>query len=275
MYVLIASLIVLFTGMLGYMFAQAFGKSIIAEEIVLDSLPLPFDGFRILFITDIHRRRLPSVELSRLKNRVDAVFVGGDITEKNSPLERLADNMALLASIAPVYAVHGNHDYRANTPIVDNILRGNGVRLLVNENEAIERREATLWLTGLDYPKNGGKIAYAPLPPLPFSDTDQPCRIILVHDPLWLSQCATLPADLVLAGHTHGGQIILPLIGRRHIETFYHTYDAGRFKWPKDDGGKSFAQVLISRGFGTSHLPLRWGSPAQMHILTLRRGTTA
>ncbi|KGE17849.1 metallophosphoesterase [Paenibacillus wynnii] len=276
MYVLLAGLIVLFTGILGYMIAQAFGKSIIAEEIVLDSLPLSFDGFRILFITDIHRRRLPSAQLSRLKNRVDAVFLGGDLTEKNSPLVRLAHNMKLLVSIAPVYAVHGNHDYRANTPIVDNILRGNGVRLLINENVAIERPDATLWLTGVDYPKNGGKIAYAPLPPLPYSDTNQPCRIILVHDPMWLSQRSSVPADLVLAGHTHGGQIILPFIGRsKRIETFYHTYHSGRFRWPKGDGGNSFAQLLISRGFGTSHLPLRWGSPAQMHILTLRRDTSA
>ncbi|MCL6602414.1 MAG: metallophosphoesterase [Paenibacillus sp.] len=262
--------------MLGLMVAKAFGREIITEEIVLNSLPQPFDGFRILFITDIHRRRLPSKQLSLLKSKVDVVFVGGDLTERNSPLERLDYNMTLLASIAPTYAVHGNHDYKANITIVDNIIRSKGVRLLQDENVAIERQDTTLWLTGVDYPKSGGKIAYAPLPPLPFSETDHPCRIILVHDPLWLSQCSSMPADLVLAGHTHGGQIILPFIGRsKRIESFYHTYDAGTFEWPKGDNNKDFAKVLISRGFGTAHLPLRWGSPAQMHVLTLRRGTSA
>jgi len=98
----------------------------------------------------------------------------------------------------------------------------------------------------------------------------------MVHDPLWLSQRSSVPADLVLAGHTHGGQLILPFIGRsRRIEEFYHTYDAGAFLWPKGDGSEGFAKVMISRGFGTSHLPLRWGSPAEMHILTLRRAPSA
>ncbi|WP_410515151.1 metallophosphoesterase [Paenibacillus sp. BR2-3] len=255
----------------GLMIVQAYGKEIIAEEIVLDSLPEPFDGFRILFITDIHRRRLPSAKLSLLKGRVDAVFLGGDLTEKDSPLERFADNIALLVSIAPLYAVHGNHDHKANTPVVDNIIRGRGGHLLLDENVAFVREDTTLWLTGVDYPRSSGKISYAPLPPLPFSESENPCRIILVHDPLWLSQSGSVPGDLVLAGHTHGGQIILPFIGRRHVEAFYRTYDAGMFQWPKGDGTKAFAKVLISRGFGTSHLPLRWRSPAQMHVLTLRR----
>lgn len=250
---------------------EAFGSDIIAEEIVLDTLPESFDGFRILFITDIHRRRLPVGKLSTLKGEIDAVLLGGDLTEKNSPLERLADNLSLLVSIAPLYAVHGNHDYKANTPIVDNIIRGNGGRLLVDENVALVKEESLIWLTGVDYPKIGGKKAYASLPPLPYSAGENPFRIILVHDPLWLSQCKTIQADLVLSGHTHGGQLILPFIGRRHIEEFYHTYDAGLFQWPKGEDTKDFAKVLISRGFGTSHLPLRWGSPAQMHILTLRR----
>ena len=276
LYIILAGLFLFITAGIGIMIAQAFGRRIIAEEIVLSSLPVAFEGFRILFITDIHRRRLPSNLLSPLKDNIDAVFVGGDMTEKNSPLERLSDNMALLASIAPVYAVHGNHDYRANITIVDNIIRDKGVRLLLDENEAIEKDNATLWLTGVDYPKKGGKIAYAPLPPLPYSETNQPCRIILVHDPLWLSLRTSVPADLVLAGHTHGGQIILPLIGRsKRIEPFYHTYDAGRFEWPTGDARNAFAKVLISRGFGTAHLPLRWGSPAQMHILTLHRETSA
>lgn len=236
---------------------------------MLEKLPSAFDGFRILFITDIHRRVLPTTLLSPLKGKVDAVFLGGDITEKNSPLTRLSDNMSLVASIAPTYVVHGNHDYRANVSLVDNIIRSSGAKLLMDENMAIEREGSTLWITGVDFPKKGGNKSYAPLPPLTRSEADA-CRIILVHDPLWLSERLTVPADLVLAGHTHGGQVILPFIGHRHVETFYHKYDAGIFQWPRGDGSKGFAKLLISRGFGTAHLPLRWGSPAEMHILILR-----
>lgn len=254
------------------MIFQAFRSRIIAEEIVLESLPVPFDGFRILFITDIHRRRLPAALLTPLTGMVDAVLAGGDLTEDGSPLPRLADNMALLASIAPLYAVHGNHDYRADTIEVDQIIRSSGGHLLIDENVVFVRQDATLLVTGVDYPPRGGKHAYAPLPAPPRSSRDDCCRIVLVHDPFWLKQYPEVPADLVLAGHTHGGQVVLPFIGRRHIEAFYRHFSAGFFQWPKAGGDKrSLAKVLISRGFGTAHLPLRWGSPAEIHVLTLRR----
>ncbi|WP_195724301.1 metallophosphoesterase [Paenibacillus monticola] len=254
------------------MVISAFGKRIIAEEIFLDSLPQAFEGFRILFITDIHRRLLPQALMLSLKGHVDAVFLGGDITEKNNPMNRLLSNMALVTSIAPTYAVHGNHDYNANTSVVDNIIRKSGAVLLVDENVAIERAGGTLWLTGVDFMVKRGKSAYPPLPPLAVSDTA--CRIILVHDPVWLSQRSSVPADLVLAGHTHGGQVVFPFFGRRHVETFYQEYDAGWFILPKGDESKTFAKLLISRGFGTAHLPLRFRSPAEIHVLTLRNSTS-
>jgi uncharacterized protein len=255
------------------MVSNAFKNRIITEEIILKSLPDVFDGFRILFITDIHRRRLPSALLTPLKGKVDAVLLGGDLTEKNSPLNRLADNMNLVTSIAPTYVVHGNHDYRANISLVDQIIRGSGAKLLMDENVSIEREGVFLWLTGVDFPKKGGNTSYRPLPRLKTyaSSIDDICRIILVHDPLWLSKRQSVPADLILAGHTHGGQVILPFLGQRHVENFYHKYDAGMFQWPRRDGTGRDAKLLISRGFGTSHLPIRWGSPAEMHVLTLRK----
>lgn len=253
------------------MVIAAFKKNIIAEEIFLPSLPEAFDGFSILFITDIHRRRLPETLLAPLKGKVDAVFLGGDLTEKGSPIDRLVNNMSLAASIAPVYAVHGNHDYRANTSLVDNIIRGSGAKLLIDENVTLERETASVILTGVDFPQKGRKSTYAPLPPLP-GDKAACCRIILVHDPLWLSMQTTVPADLVLAGHTHGGQVVLPFIRQWHADPFYRHYNAGSYQLERGDGlGK--VKLLISRGFGTAHLPLRWGSPAEMHVLTLRKGT--
>jgi predicted MPP superfamily phosphohydrolase len=251
------------------MVINAFKKNIIAEEIFLETLPQAFDGYRILFITDIHRRKLPVEMLSALIGKVDSVFAGGDLTEKNSSLERLADNMKLLVSIAPTYAVHGNHDYKAEISLVDEIIRSSGARLLLDENVVIKREGAEVWLTGVDFPKKGGKIAYVPLPPLP-QEGDATCRIFLVHDPMWLSQRSTVPGELVLAGHTHGGQVVIPLIGGKRVESFYSMYNAGMYQWPRKDGSKGFAKVLISRGFGTAHLPIRWNSPAEMHVLTLR-----
>ncbi|ASA22947.1 metallophosphoesterase [Paenibacillus donghaensis] len=250
------------------MVAEAFGKQIIAEEIVLYSLPEALDGFRILFISDIHRRTLPAAMLSSL-GHVDAVFLGGDLTERNSPLERLRMNMKLVTSIAPTYAVHGNHDYRADIGKVDDIIHSSGAVLLRDRNTVIEHGGGQLWLTGVDFPATGGKKGYAPLPPLP-PGSEGSCRIILVHDPLWLSERGPQPANLILAGHTHGGQVVLPFIGHGHVDNFYRTYNAGWYEWPQVGAAGARAQLLISRGFGTAHLPLRWGSPAEMHVLTLR-----
>ncbi|WP_187355258.1 metallophosphoesterase [Paenibacillus tengchongensis] len=252
---------------LALMVVKAFATDIIAEEITLSGLPPAFDGFRILLITDIHRRRLPQAKLSHLKGNVDAVFLGGDMSEKGNPLTRLIANMAFAASLAPVYAVHGNHDYKAGITLVDNVLRGYGIDLLQDENRVLRRGSDQLALTGVDFPRTGGTKAYAPLPGLP-ADL---FRIILVHDPLWLSTQDTVPADLILAGHTHGGQVVLPLLGRRHVEPFYREYSAGTYFIPRTEGAEPSVPLLISRGYGTSHLPLRWGSPAELHVLTLRR----
>ncbi|WP_198015839.1 metallophosphoesterase [Paenibacillus sp. HW567] len=266
-FVIVCAFLPIAVGML--MLAAAFRNQIIAEEIFLESLPQEFDGFRILFISDIHRRRLPKRLLEPMKGKVDIVLLGGDMTDKGGSISRLSDNMKLAASLAPAYAVHGNHDYRANTALVDDILRGSGVRLLIDENIIIEHEGAELLLTGVDFPPKGGKRAYAPLPS-PTPSEAQLFRIILVHDPLWLTQQTGPPADLILAGHTHGGQIVLPFVGHRHVDPFYREYNAGHYVLPRKDGSGKEAKLLISRGFGTAHLPLRWGSPAEMHVLTLR-----
>ncbi|KUP20388.1 metallophosphoesterase [Paenibacillus sp. DMB5] len=267
-----AAALLLGLGIIGaIMVFSAFGRNIIAEEIFLAGLPPEFDGYRILFITDIHRRRLPEALLAPLAGKVEAVFLGGDITEKGNPLTRLADNMKLAASLAPVYAVHGNHDYKAKTNLADNIIRASGARLLMDENVLIEHQGGKLLLTGVDFPRQGGKKGYAPLPAVPSREAAY-FRIILVHDPLWLSSQDSVPADLILAGHTHGGQVVLPFGLQMHADPFYRTYNAGKFSIPRKDGSGAQAKLLISRGFGTAHLPLRWRSPAEIHVLTLRQG---
>ncbi|WNS44467.1 metallophosphoesterase [Paenibacillus sp. MMS20-IR301] len=251
------------------MVAGAFRSRIIAEEIVLAGLPGGFDGYRILFITDIHRRRLPAALLEEYRGELDAVFLGGDLTEKGVPLKRLRNNLALAASLAPVYAVHGNHDYQAEIRLVDQLIRSSGARLLVDENVKLECSGAEIVLTGVDFPRTGGKRAYHALPPVTARD-DGAFRIILVHDPLWLAQQKEVPADLILAGHTHGGQVVLPFIASRHADEFYRHYNAGMYDLPAYGNDTYQPKMLISRGFGTAHLPLRWGSPAEMHLLTLR-----
>lgn len=252
----------------GGMAASAFGRGVTEAEVRLRRLPAAFDGMTILFITDIHRRKLPASLFAPLRERAGLVLVGGDLTERGVPLDRVRSNMELLASVAPVYAVHGNHDYRADTEQLDRAVKESGARLLADENTPLRRGGETLWLTGIDFPRRGSR-AYGPLPALP-PEEGQACRIVLVHDPLWLSMQERVPAELVLCGHTHGGQIRLPVLGARHADPFYRRYESGWHTWRGRSEAEP-AQVLISRGFGTAHVPLRLRCPAEFHLLTLRR----
>ncbi|KAA9007192.1 metallophosphoesterase [Paenibacillus spiritus] len=259
--------------LLGWMYALAHGGRLIEQELTLEELDRSFDGLQLLLVTDIHSRRLPERLIAPVRGRAAAVLAGGDLTELDNKLERMKANMRLLASVAPVYAVSGNHDVKVTPSEFEEVLRKTGIRLLKDENIVLaEGRDTRLWLTGIDYPKRGVGRSAAPPPHLPpGSAADN--RIILVHDPIWLEGREKVPADLVLSGHTHGGQIVLPVLGRRHVkEAFYRRYSAGLFRWPDRPDGSGATRVFISRGYGTAHLPFRWGSPAEIHLLTLRSG---
>ncbi len=254
--------------LIGRMIIEALRNKVMPIEIEMDRLPCSFDGSRILLITDIHRRKLPKHLLTSLKGQVDWVFLGGDMTEKNVPMSRVENNMKLLRRVAPVYAVHGNHDYEAKTASLDYILEQCDVELLMNRNVRLDKDGAHVWLTGMDYPPFR-KRSYPALPKLPVHEMET-CRIVLVHDPAWINRYSIKPADLTLSGHTHGGQINLPFFGLIQLDKEYHNIACGLFQWKQPHALVKTARMLVSRGFGYRHLPLRLRCPAEMHLITLR-----
>ncbi|MEC0089795.1 metallophosphoesterase [Paenibacillus macquariensis] len=250
------------------MINEALRNKVSPIEIEMDRLPTSFDGSRILLITDIHRRKLPESLLMALHGQVDWVFLAGDIMEKNVPLGRVEANMKLLRRVAPVYAVHGNHDYKAKISSLDNMLEQCDIELLMNSNVRLDKNGDHVWLTGMDYPPFR-KRSYPALPKLPVHEMET-CRIVLVHDPAWANRYSVKPADLTLAGHTHGGQINLPFIGLISLDKEYHHIACGLFQWNQPNAVVKTATMLVSRGFGYRHLPLRLRCPAEMHLITLR-----
>ncbi|GAB6990337.1 metallophosphoesterase [Paenibacillus pini] len=238
------------------------------REIKLENLPSAFDGSRIFFISDIHRRELSAEKLQEWKGLVDWVIVGGDIMERNVPLRRVDDNIGVLSSLAPVYAVYGNHDYKADPVGLEHILNHHGVTLLKDENVNLELGGEHICLTGVDYP-HLKRNDYNPLPPIQ-EDVKDVCRIVLVHDPMWITCYPELPAELILAGHTHGGQITMPFFGPIRLNGFYRKYASGMFSWNQPKANVQHPQMLISRGFGTRRIPFRLCCPAEMHVLTLK-----
>ncbi|MHA2853721.1 metallophosphoesterase [Paenibacillus lautus] len=264
----IAGAAALGAGAIGWMRVEARGYRLREEEVVSERIPRSFDGFRMLFITDIHRRQLSEEKLLSNISSVDCVLLGGDITEKGVPLERLRHNMSVLARIAPVYAVLGNHDLYAGKDAVRKVLRESGVILMNDKTVTLKRDDECLVLSGVRQPASRKH----PYTKFRGNAAEDQYHIILVHDPIWLKGKEETHGDLLLAGHTHGGQIVLPIAGAVRLERFYKKYKSGWYTLPRKAGESvQSSRLLISRGFGTSHIPLRLKCPAEYHVITLRK----
>lgn len=261
-------LLIILVVLLYRMRSEAFRSQLSEEQIEIDNLPVSWHGTKILFISDLHRRTISEDFIEVIRDRhVELVLVGGDMTEKGVPLERVRHNMTLLRKIAPMYAVHGNHDYKGDYRQLDIVLQQAGVHILDNEAVWLEKDGHGVWLVGVDDVRTGRDQMR-----LAFSEPMfQPaCTLLLIHDPVIVKRLKEEPADLILAGHTHGGQIRLPIYGPIIASEFYRQYSAGLYHVNRNVRGAAFrTKLFISRGFGTSHFPLRLNCPAEAHIITL------
>ncbi|RXZ76892.1 metallophosphoesterase [Paenibacillaceae bacterium] len=260
-------------GLLIYWMAMEAGKvKINVEELWLARLPESFDGTRLFFITDIHRRTIPDslIQLSQDEGGADLVLIGGDLTEKKVPLSRTRANMRKLVEIAPVYAVYGNHDYDDDHRQLDVLLGEEGIRVLVNESVMLEQSDgSSLRLAGVDDPITERARVREALQ----DNQEAGCTILLAHDPVLASRLGNADIDLVLSGHTHGGQIALPFLGPVLRSPTILKYCKGWFKMPdRKSAGMPPIRLFVSNGFGTSKLPLRLMAPAQTHLFILRKG---
>jgi predicted MPP superfamily phosphohydrolase len=180
------------------------------HDIALPRLPAGFDGFTILQISDLHidmnqqaMRRLAEL-LPDL--RYDLCVLTGDYRGKTyGPFEATIEGMARLRKhlVGPIYGVLGNHDTLRMAPALEEM----GIRMLVNEAEPLLRDGQRLHLAGIDdahyYRVDNIEKAAAQIP-------DGECSILLSHTPEIYRQAAHADFDLLLCGHTHGGQICLP-----------------------------------------------------------------
>ncbi|AZN40692.1 metallophosphoesterase [Paenibacillus albus] len=243
------------------------------QSVELQRLPASFDGTNLLFISDIHRRHIPNqmIEKFMAAGGADLVLIGGDIRETKVPLERTRSNIQKLARIAPVYLVYGNHDYDEDMRALEVMLAEERVRVLVNESVVLEQRDGSrIRLAGVDDPRT--RRDRLPLALSEPEDGSELCTIVLAHAPILATRMpADAAVDLMLAGHTHGGQIALPFYGpvlRRKSDS---EYIRGWFELAnKATTGPKLTRLFVSCGFGTSGLPIRFMTPPELHRITLR-----
>ena len=255
MVIFIIIVFILGVGLLIYMLREAFLNNVVKHELLFPDFPESFEKVTLFFISDIHRRTISDKIINTIKGNADIVIIGGDLTEKGVPLNRVKENLAKLKQIGPVYFVWGNNDYEINYHELDAILLDYGVKVL--DNTAIVFESATgekLSLLGVDdMNQQRDRLDLALL-----DAEEQSFKILTSHYPAIIEKIRPEhEIRLVLSGHTHGGQI--------HI-LGYSPYKRGMVTKLIN------TTLLISNGYGTTTVPLRLGAPAECHLITIRNG---
>ncbi|WP_224959737.1 metallophosphoesterase [Geomonas subterranea] len=251
-----------------YLYYQKVSVAVRRYRVPVQNLPTGFHGFTILHITDLHGKEFGERGESLLAIlrglSFDLVAVTGDLVLRTAP--SLSPALELVRGIgrfskSPVFSVSGNHEWRAQLASQVNAkLEQAGVRVLKNEAEMLQRGEDRLWVVGVDEPVTGrASLTEA----LPHADARAP-RLLLAHAPHLFPQAAQAGVDLMLVGHTHGGQIRFPLIGAPYIPSmgYLPKWDYGLYRQ-----GKS--TMIVNGGLGESWFPIRFNNPPEVALVTL------
>jgi predicted MPP superfamily phosphohydrolase len=237
-------------------------------DIFIRDLPGRFDGFRITQLTDLHHSRIVGidqvrrvVELAR-NTKPDLFVLTGDYTTTyRRYVEPCAEALGALSAPEGVWAILGNHDHYTDPELTARALVRHKITVLNNANTSIKRGPDVLQLAGIDdWSWNGTDWQRA------FYGLD-PRRptVLLSHQPGVFDLMEAEAASLILSGHTHGGQIKLPLIGApARFVTQHLKYDSGLFK-------RDQSQLYVSRGTGVIGLPVRLGVKPEIAVLRLRQ----
>jgi predicted MPP superfamily phosphohydrolase len=244
---------------------------IVPVSLVLPRLDSRFDGYRVALISDIHADAWMSPgRLLKLVNLVNAeepglVVITGDFATFSRLWSLIRHVPGLVTPLrrlrAPdgAFAVLGNHDYRTNVQVVRRVLAASGITELRNTVRSLHRDEAALHLCGVDSALEGVTNLDRVLEGLP----EEGAAILLAHEPDFAdTSAATGRFDLQLSGHSHGGQMSVPLLGPIVLPRLSRRYPSGLYRIC----GMS---LYTNRGLG-SHPRLRFNCRPEITILTLR-----
>src|SRR5882757_3069935 len=248
---------------------------IVPRTIQINRLPEAFRGYRIVQISDIHLEEWTEPSFLKLVihriNRLapDLVLFTGDFSSFGPFPLSVARYAAvqcaeLLHGVAcPLrYAILGNHDTTIGSHYVVDALAESNIPVLVNRHVPIERNGQRFWLCGLDDPGTSNPILDLAVP----RDPDAPV-ILLCHEPDFADEVVRHPrgplVDLMLSGHSHGGQIRIPFLGPVVLPPMGKKYVEGLFRFNQ-------MQLYVNRGIGTVGLPFRFNCPPEITVLTLQ-----
>jgi predicted MPP superfamily phosphohydrolase len=247
------------TGAYGYLYGRH-ELEVTYATVPVSALPPALAGLRIGLMTDVHRSRLVShTDVARAVTALtaehpDLIVLGGDYVTWGDRRYVAASAEALSTLSAPhgVFGILGNHDDDHDMPLA---LAKNGVTMLKDARTRLTIRHETIDLAGIRFwTKKQSDIA-------PVLRGAAPTTILLAHDPRRLTEAAALDVPLVLSGHTHGGQVVLPIVG---------ALAAQKVPVVAGLGHRGRTTMFVSRGVGTIYLPVRINCPPEVAVLTLQ-----
>jgi hypothetical protein len=233
-------------------------------ELPVSGLAAKLDGLRVGFLTDIHHGPFVPVEdVARAAALIvaegpDLIVLGGDYAnwQDTAYVGPCAEALGTLRAPHGVYAVFGNHDDERATHAA---FTRRHIEVLADERTSRVIKGETLEIAGLRYWTRRMKEIIAVV-----GETTAPV-LLIAHDPRRLIEAAKLSVPAVLAGHTHGGQVVLPVVG---------AIAARKFPVISGVGHLEYTSIFVSRGVGTIVIPYRLDCPPEVAVVTLRASGT-
>ncbi|CAN5742107.1 metallophosphoesterase [soil metagenome] len=247
-------------------FSEPFLLTVEHHQIYLRRLPKAFEGFRVVHLSDIHhspftsREQIERAVHTANRLRPDIIALTGDyISHERQFAAPCAELLGRLRARLGVFAVLGNHDHWTDAALITDLFRAEGITVLVNQGMRFEQLGDAFWLAGVD----DTMVGLEDLPLALAGSRDDEMKLLLAHNPIILRRAARAGVDLVLSGHTHGGQVTL--------RSERSASGKPRRRLLRGLGSRGETQIYVTRGLGTVVLPVRYGCPPEISLLELRR----
>jgi hypothetical protein len=244
------------------------GTVVTETEIKFPGLPKDLENIRILQISDIHLSAfLSQRDFARVIDQANelkahlAIMTGDLITARHDPLEAGLRELSRLKNESGIWACMGNHEHFAGVEnIAEQMAPRYGIKFLRTEARSLKFGQHSMNLIGVDY--QSAHFQY--LPGVEELIEPEQFNILLSHNPDVFPIAVNKGFDLVLSGHTHGGQV--------NVEIFDHNFNVAEFVTPYTKGlyTKNKSAIYVNSGIGTIGMPIRLGAPPEISLISLK-----
>jgi predicted MPP superfamily phosphohydrolase len=246
---------------------------VVRRDFLLPRWPLRLDGFTVALISDFHYdpyfsihpllAAIPMVnalhpDLVVLAGDFVTFPVFGDAGRAAFAAEPCARLLRQITAPHGLWAILGNHDDATDPEHVTRALQAENIQVLANQSEPIERDGARFWLAGVNDVLSDTADLTQALRRVPASES----VILLAHEPDFADEASHFPIDLQLSGHSHGGQVRIPLLPPLYLPALGKKYVWGTYQIGP-------LTLYTSAGLGTVGVPMRLNCPPEITLLTL------